>query len=116
MSYKLACQLGNRIAAIACVSAVFSTSTAESCSPLRTMPVLYIRSTADPYILINGGTGYYSVDQTLSYWTNFNDCVQTDTTILPDLDPTDGCTVEKITYTGCSDNSNVVYYKVIRIW
>jgi len=32
---------------------------------------------------------------------------------LPDLDPTDGCTVEKITYTDCSDNSNVVYYKVI---
>ncbi len=38
---------------------------------------------------------------------------QVDTTILPDLDPTDGCTVEKITYTNCSDNSNVVYYKVI---
>ncbi len=32
---------------------------------------------------------------------------------MPDLDPTDGCTVEKITYTDCSDNSNVVYYKVI---
>jgi len=113
MSYKLACQLGNRIAAIASVGGVISTSTAESCSPLRTMPVLHIFGTADPYAPINGGTGWYSVDQTLSYWINFNDCVQTDTTILPDLDPTDGCTVEKITYTDCNDNSNVVYYKVI---
>ena len=113
MSYKLACQLGNRIAAIASVGGVIATSTAESCSPLRTMPVLAIHGTADPYIGINGGTGYYSIDQTLSYWTSFNDCVQIDTTTLPDLDPTDGCTVEKITYTYCSDNSNVVYYKVI---
>jgi len=113
MSYKLACQLGNRIAAIASVGGVISTSTAESCSPLRTIPVLHIFGTADPYVPINGGTVWYSVDQTLSVWTNFNDCVQTDTTTLPDLDPTDGCTVEKITYKDCSDNSNVVYYKVI---
>jgi hypothetical protein len=61
----------------------------------------------------NGSTGWYSVDQTLSHWTSLNDCVQVDTTILPDLDPTDGCTVEKTIYTNCSDNSNVVYYKVI---
>ena len=113
MAYTLACQLGNRIAAIASVSGVLSTSTAESCSPLRTMPVLHIHGTADTWVPINGGSGIYSVDQTLSYWTSFNDCVQVDTTTLPDLDPTDGCTVEKTTYTDCSDNSNVVYYKVI---
>ena len=113
MSYKLACQLGNRIAAIASVGGMISTSTAESCSPLRTIPVLHIHGTADPYAPIKGLTGFCSVDQTLSYWINFNDCVQTDTTTLPDLDQTDGCTVEKITYTDCSDNSNVVYYKVI---
>jgi len=113
MSYKLACQLGHRIAAIASVGGMISTSTAASCSPLRTMPVLHIHGTADPYARINGLTGVCSVDQTLSYWINFNDCLQIDTTTVPDLDPTDGCTVEKTTYTDCSDNSNVVYYKVI---
>ena len=107
MSYKLACQLSNRIAAIASVGSAFSPSTEESCSPLRTMPVLNISGTADPYVQI------YHVDETLSYWISFNDCVQIDTTTLPDLDPTDGCTVEKTTYTDCLDNSNVVYYKVI---
>ena len=113
MSYKLACQLSHRIAAIASVGGVISTSTAESCNPVRAIPVLQIHGTSDPWVPINGSTGWYSVDQTLSYWTNFNDCVQVDTTILPDLDPTDGCTVEKVSYTNCSDNSSVVYYKVI---
>ena len=113
MAYTLACQLSHRIAAIASVSGVLSTSTAESCSPLRTMPVLHIHGTSDTWVPINGGSGIFSVDQTLSYWTSFNDCVQVDTTTLPDLDPTDGCAVEKTTYTDCSDNRNIVYYKVI---
>jgi polyhydroxybutyrate depolymerase len=113
MAYKLACQLSHRIAAIASVGGTISTSTAESCNPVRTVPILQIHGTRDPWVPINGSTGWYSVDQTLSYWINFNDCVQTDTTILPDLDPTDGCTVEKTTYTNPSDNCSVVYYKVI---
>jgi len=113
MSYKLACQLSHRIAAIASVGGCISTNTAANFNPLRTMPILEIHGTSDPWVPINGSTGWHSVDQTLSYWTSFNDCIQVDTTILPDLDPTDGCTVEKISYTNCSDNSNVVYYKVI---
>ena len=113
MSYKLAFQLSHRIAAIASVGGSISTSSAESCNPVRPIPVLHIHGTSDTWVPINGSAGRLSVDQTLSIWTGFNDCVQVDTTILPDLDPTDGCTVEKISYTNCSDNSNVVYYKVI---
>ncbi|MHC4540685.1 MAG: extracellular catalytic domain type 1 short-chain-length polyhydroxyalkanoate depolymerase [Planctomycetota bacterium] len=113
MAYRLAFQLSHRIAAIASVGGIISISTAESLNPVRPVPVLEIHGTSDTIVPINGSTVWLSVDQTLSYWTSFNDCVQADTTILPDLDPTDGCTVEKVTYTNCSDNSNVVYYKVI---
>ena len=113
MAYKLACQLGHRFAAIASVGGVLSTSTADNCNPLRTMPVLQIHGTSDPWVPIAGDDGWYSADETLSYWININNCVEADTTILPDLDQTDGCWVEKICYTNCSDESSVIFYKVI---
>jgi len=110
MSYKLACQLSHRIAAIASVGGVISSGTLDNCNSQHTMPVLHIHGTADNTV---GITGWYSVDQTLSYWTDFNGCVQVNTVLLPDLDPTDGCTVEKTTYSNCSDESNIIFYKVI---
>jgi polyhydroxybutyrate depolymerase len=113
MAYKLACQLNHRIAAIASVGGVISTNTFTNCTPFRSMPVLQIHGTMDPWVPINGTTGWHSVDQTLSYWINYNNCVQVDTTNLPDLDPNDFCTVEKISYTNCTNNSIIIYYKVI---
>ncbi len=77
------------------------------------MPVLQIHGTKDSWVPIDGARGWNSVDQTLTYWTDFNKCDKVDTTILQDLDPTDGCTVEKISYTNCTNNSNVIYYEVI---
>ena len=47
MSYKLACQLSNRIAAIASVGGVMPNSLMKNCNPLRTMPILEIHGTND---------------------------------------------------------------------
>jgi hypothetical protein len=113
MSYRLACQLSHRIAAIAPVGGLMSSGTAENCNPLRTMPVLHIHGTKDNFVPLNGATGWYSADQTLSYWTDFNDCAQADTVPLPDLDPADGCTVQEISYSDCSNESNIIFDKVI---
>ncbi len=112
MAYKLACQLSHRIAAIASVGGVISNSIATNCKSLHTMPILHIHGTSDTFVPINGKEGWNAVDQTINYWSNFNDCVQVDTVSLSDLDPNDGCTVEKISYTDCTDNSNIIYYKV----
>ena len=79
------------------------------------MPILHIHGT-DDYFVSYSASGYWkSVDETLNYWTEYNSCVLTpETTILPDLDPNDGCTVEKITYTNCDNNANVILFKVIK--
>ena len=113
MAYKLACQLSHRIAAVASVGGVISTSTLADCNPLRPIPILQIHGTEDSWVPIEGKTGWNSVDQTLKFWTNINDCDKADSTIIQDTDSTDGCTVEKISYTNCTDNSIVIYYKVI---
>ncbi len=113
MSYKLACQLSHRIAAIASVGGVISTNTAANCNPLRNMPVLQIHGTDDPWVPFEGTIGWNSADQTVNYWTNFNHCFSVDTTILPDIDPADDCTVEKFSYSNCTNKTMVIYYKVI---
>lgn len=113
MSYKLACQLSHRIAAIASVAGVMSTGTADNCNSLHTMPVLHIHGTDDNLVPFGGGAmGWHSVVETISYWTDFNDCDQENSVSLPDLDPTDGCTVDKVSYSSSSNESNVILYIV----
>ena len=113
MAYKLACQLSNRIAAIASVGGVMPNSLMGNCNPLRTMPVLEIHGTDDWWVPVNGTGYWHSVDKTLSYWTNYNNCTQIDRITLPDVNPEDSCTVEKIVYANSSNNCEVIYYKVI---
>ena len=113
MAYKLACQLSHRIAAVASVSGVMSTSTLDKCNPSRAIPVLHIHGTKDNMVFIDGLKEWRSVEETVRYWTNFNNCDISEMTVLQDSDPTDDCTVEKYSYTNCTNNSNVTYYKVI---
>ena len=114
MAYRLACQLGNRIAAIASVGGIMSYSVATNCNPTREVPVLQIHGTADWWVPVNGSEGWHSVDETVSYWTTFNNCTNADTILLPDLSLPDSCVVEKISYTNCTGNCEVIYYKVLQ--
>lgn len=111
MSLRLACELSHRIAAIASVGGLLPKSIAENCDPTRNVPVLMIRGTEDipPTSAL---TFWNSADQTVAHWVGFNNCLETNSIFLDDLDPADGCTVEKISYTSCDYNCNVLYYKV----
>jgi polyhydroxybutyrate depolymerase len=113
MAYKLACQLSHKIAAIASVGGVISTSTLTDCNPGHSLPVLQIHGTKDFYVPINGKTGWHSVDQTIDYWKDNNECTQVDTTIMPDINLDDNCTVEKISFSNCNNNDSIIYYKII---
>jgi polyhydroxybutyrate depolymerase len=62
---------------------------------------------------MKGGTGWQSVERTLGYWIDFNRCKNTSSISLTDSDPSDGCTVEMISYSGCADDGEVVYYRIV---
>ncbi len=114
MSHKLACQLSHRIAAIASVGGIISTGTVDNCNSLHPMPVLQIHGTLDKIVPINGTTGWHSVEETVSFWSELNGCVKVDTIQIPDIDQTDGCTVQKIIYSDSYRKIKVILFKVIR--
>lgn len=113
MTYRLACQLSHRFAAVASVGGLINHSVADNCYPDHSMPVLHIHGTSDGVVSFLGGSYNLSTAQVIDYFADLNDCVQVDTILLPDIDPTDKCTVEKIIYSNSSDESNVILYKVI---
>ncbi|HRY14915.1 MAG TPA: PHB depolymerase family esterase [Candidatus Competibacteraceae bacterium] len=79
MAYRLACEMSDRIAAIATVAA---TMTTPQCRPARPVPVLHIHGTEDNNVPLDGGRGEYSarmahypsVYDTLKDWRRFNHC------------------------------------------
>ena len=77
MTYTLAAQLSDKIAAIAPVSGTLMMS--QPCSPLRAVPILHIHSQLDTKIPFAGGfgmAGYYftPVDSALNVWSMLDSC------------------------------------------
>lgn len=121
MTYRLAIELGYRFAAVASVAGGLY-DPAENWHPIRPMSVLHIHGTKDQYSFYyhsdstfkNHSAEEWSVKKTLDYWIERNQCSSKgDTIALPDLVTSDLSTVQKITFSECSDNTEVIHYKVI---
>ncbi len=113
LSYRLACELGNRIAAIAPVAGTMTDGAYNLCSPERQMPVLHIHGTNDFVVSYNGGFGNKSVDQVLGFWNNYNNCPGIPLVEdLPDL-VAEGSTVKRYTWSPCDESSEVMLLKII---
>jgi polyhydroxybutyrate depolymerase len=113
MSFRLACELSNRIAAIGSVAGVISHSIASGCDAEHKTPVIMIHGTQDTTVPYRGAQGFHSVEYTLNRWVSFNLCTESDTLAMPDLDASDGSTVVRIRYRHPSDSVSVILYKVI---
>jgi polyhydroxybutyrate depolymerase len=78
MSYRLACELSDRIAAIAPVA---GQSTTSPCTPRRSVPVMHFHGTMDLLVPYLGGAPFNlpnlrfpSVEQSVSGWARRNGC------------------------------------------
>lgn len=89
MSYRLAMELGDRVAAVAPVGGAMIVDTFR---PVRAVPVLHIHSVDDPRALYEGGTGpnfpgtnvrvdHRPVEEALALWREANGCPDTPTTV-----------------------------------
>ena len=117
MSHTLACELSNRITAIASVTgSIFTTQYGSNCHPMRPVPVMQIHGTSDatvPY-LGNMSQNMMPIDSVVKYWITKNNCNVTPTfSNVPNTSLTDGCTAEHYKYNGGTGGSTVELYKII---
>ncbi|MHA7058890.1 extracellular catalytic domain type 1 short-chain-length polyhydroxyalkanoate depolymerase [Aquimarina sp. M1] len=114
MSYKLACELSNRIAAIASVTGTMNKNQPNSCTPSHQIPVMEIHGTADTTVPYQGANWIESTPDVVNFWVNFNNCDTTPQIIdIPDTAPTDGSTVEHQLFTNGDNGTQVEHYKII---
>lgn len=114
MSYHLACELSDRIAAIASVTGTMNVNQPATCSPGHPMPVMEIHGTADGTVPYNGNILFGTTPAAVAYWVNYNNCEPTPSiTAIPDTDGGDGCTAEHQVYTGGNNGSTVEHFKII---
>lgn len=114
MSYRLACELGDRLAAIASVTGLMDAGIMQSCNSGRPMPVLQIHGTDDATVPYNGGTGLGSVDSTVAFWVNHNNCPTTAIIdSVPDYNTTDNSTAIRYSYQFCDSTTRVQLIKIV---
>lgn len=106
MSYRLACELGDRIAAIAPVAG--DLPRVPPCTPPAPVSVLAINGTADPLVPYGGGEigrgrgTVLSAAASTALFAHRAGCGPAySETALPDRDPDDGTRSELATYTAC---------------
>ncbi len=115
---RLACELGNKIAAVAIVTA--SRAIDQTCSPSRPIPVMILNGTADPLVPYNGGkmvnvkdveATILSTDSLVNFWRRVNKCSATPSVKdFPDINKRDKSTVTSFLYAG--QGADVLLYKV----
>lgn len=115
MSYLLASELSDRIAAIAPVAGPMGT---EKCHPKRPLSVIHFHGTDDEFATFAGGRGrksitktkadFYSVEHSIRAWVKANGCPEKPREeILPDK-AKDGTKVLRKTYGPGEDGTEVV--------
>lgn len=120
MSYRLAFELSEKIAAIASVAGNIPVDL--SGTPKRPISVLIINGIQDPLMPWEGGYAHFgklklgkvlSTADTVKYWINHNQCSPTpEITYEPDRDPNDGTRVRKEAYENCKEGTEVILYAI----
>jgi polyhydroxybutyrate depolymerase len=114
MSFRLACDLSAKIAAVGSVTGSMLPSTLLNCNASHPMPVIQIHGTTDTTVPYIGSTGWTApIENVLNHWATFNNCSPVPTIVnVPNTNTSDGSTVEKYTYDNGDNCSKVVHFKV----
>jgi len=114
LSFRVAAHLSDRITAIGTVAGTMPSVTAQTNPPTHAVAVVMFNGTSDAGVPYGGKPPYQqSVDSTVIKWRSYNGCDETFVVEdLPDIDPTDGTTVQRFVYSNCSSGKAVMLYKI----
>lgn len=119
MSYRMACEHGDQIAAFASLAGAMYSDVAK-CTPQTPVSLLEIHGTADGTIAYTGGAigaaTYPSAETSVADWVTFNKCnPAADTSGAPlDLESTLAGNETKITsYSGCQAGTGVALWTIV---
>ncbi|CAH0995870.1 hypothetical protein EMA8858_01998 [Emticicia aquatica] len=107
LSYRLACEIPNKITAIAAVSGPMSLK--DECKSLKPIPIMHLHSVLDQKVPVNGGTGIFgntfpAVMSGLNSWSKINEC-KTPAKVIKDDSK------YKLTqWLDCKNNAVITYY------
>ncbi|HSW14359.1 MAG TPA: hypothetical protein VLI06_16045, partial [Solimonas sp.] len=102
MAQRMACELSDRIAAVALVGTSITRGVYNSCAPVTPRPLMFVDGSADPIVPWAGSSTLLSVETAVSMWSARLACgLNPSTTALPNT-ANDGTTIDLRRYTGCS--------------
>ncbi|MBN1440764.1 MAG: hypothetical protein JW929_15260 [Anaerolineales bacterium] len=110
LSYRLACEMADRIAAIGPVS---GTQNIAECTPSQPVSVIHFHGTADPMVPYNGGFGsgisgvaFTSVWDTADFWIRADGCPTA-------AEHEESAALIRDSYSPCADGTAVELYTII---
>lgn len=113
MSYSLAGELSERIAAIASVTGSISDVRLPAILPTHPVPIMEIHGTADGTVPYNGSGSFLPVEDVIDFWVGINNCNPTPEVIeVPDIVAGDGCTATHFIYSGGTNDANVELFRI----
>jgi polyhydroxybutyrate depolymerase len=122
MSYRLACEIPEKIAAVAPVAGALPIDLLSFNISNVPISVCVISGTYDPLVPWEGGlVGFprnprgivLSVPESVSFWVAHDTCsLPPNSTLLPDIDPTDHTWVQRDIYSNGTNNSEVILYTI----
>jgi polyhydroxybutyrate depolymerase len=104
MTYRLACEIGDQIAAVGMVAGAFVRN--EPCELPRPIPVIAFHGTDDEIVPYEGGGYFTSVESWAAVWGERNGCAS-----VPEELPAQG-DVSGIAFADCESDAEVIFYTV----
>lgn len=121
MCYRLACEVPDKIKAIAPIIATMPENLSFKCNPKQAISIITIIGIQDPVVPFKGGDvkldgkllgRCMSSEATLNFWLTANQCIKdsVDMIKMEDTDKIDGITVTKFEYNVCQNSTKIHYY------